>query len=411
MRILLRLHRATIGGSQRSFHQLARLLTDHGHHVEFCGDGGEWLRDGKFAGFVYHRIPYHPFSLRAVSSARRIYSLLRRGEFDVVQVNGAYLGLETALPAALAATPVIVTLPGGRLPLLPTAPFHHVACFSRELEDALNRQRSDRERRVWMVGNRIDCAEIRERGEDGNDAPSGWLEDGPSRFLLSMTTRMDPGKERAVAHCLQAARHLRGTRGDFRFLLIGGGPHLERYRRQAAELNREAGEDYLHFAGPLENPFPVVRRADVVLGVGLSALEGGVFDKPCLIVGENGYAGTLAAGQTDALEYYNYSGRNAKQPVPPEDLSRELNRILEDGELRSNLGRFAREFVISHQALASARPLYEELYRCAAEGRPGRPAESLRAAAYVAKVVLRLIFRRRRGDVAEDAANGKEKSP
>jgi hypothetical protein len=328
-----------------------------------------------------------------------MFRLLRRGRFDVVQVSCAYLATEVAVPAALAGTPLVVTLPGGRLPVLPIAPFHHVVCFSRELEDALASRYPRRRTGVWMVGNRIDAAQVLEKG-DAALPDSVTLPERPGDgFLLSMTTRMDAGKEGAVAHCLEAAALLRRSRTDFRFLFIGGGSHLGRFREEAARRNEEAGEEYVRFVGPLENPFPVVKRADVVLGVGLSALEGGVFGKPVIIVGENGYAGTVAPETLERLEYFNFSGRNLDGPVPAESLCRELNRLLEDNALRSSLGDVCRAHVTRHLSLDDVSERYEEAYRAAARERGSTLGETARAATHLLNV-FRCLASRKMGDAA-----------
>jgi len=331
-------------------------------------------------------------------------NLLRRGGYDVVQTSSAYLGMEVALPAALAGTPVVVTLPGGRLPVTPIAPFHQVVCFSRELADALRARYPDRRGGIWMVDNRVDCAEILKKGAAALPESVALPESRSGRFLLSMTTRMDPGKEGAVGQCLEAATLLRRTRTDFLFLFIGGGSHLERFREEAARRNAEAGEEYVRFVGWLGNPFPVVKRADVVLGVGLSALEGGIFGKPVVIVGENGYAGTVGPGTIERLEYHNFSGRNLERPVAPEMLSRELHRILENSELRSSLGEACRDHVTRNLALEGALERYEEAYRAALRDHGVVLGETVRTVAYVCTALLSLLRRRTglQGGTVED---------
>ena len=69
------------------------------------------------------------------------------------------------------------------------------------------------------------------------------------------------------------------------------------------------------------------------------------FGKPTLIVGDNGYAGTVSLDEIEDIARFNFSGRNNKSMALPEKLTNEIIRILDDQEYYNKLTAFGKDYI------------------------------------------------------------------
>lgn len=118
----------------------------------------------------------------------------------------------------------------------------------------------------------------------------------------------------------------------------------------------------VRYVGRPDNPTADVRealeRADVVLGVGRSALEAGAMERAVLVYGEQGCTGWLdRAGYAAAFDT-GFASRLSGRLLTP----RELADLIADGYSRER-GREAREVVVEHHRLDVVIPKLEDAYR------------------------------------------------
>jgi glycosyltransferase involved in cell wall biosynthesis len=145
---------------------------------------------------------------------------------------------------------------------------------------------------------------------------------------------------------IRAADLVARKRGDFCLALAGDGSQRAAIEALADEVNRRHGRTVVHVLGHVDNVAALFRQADAVLGIGRGLWEGMAFGKPALVVGRMGLAGVVRPETVEELGYYNFAGRNATEPVPPERLAEELERILADDAYARGLGDFARRFIL-----------------------------------------------------------------
>jgi hypothetical protein len=115
----------------------------------------------------------------------------------------------------------------------------------------------------------------------------------PTEITLVTVSRLeDSMKGESLTYSLQAVRSL-GRELPLRLLVVGDGTARERLTQLAAEVNAELGREAVTLTGAMRDPRAAYAAADIVLGMGSSALGGGA-------LGEKGLRGGVGASALDA---------------------------------------------------------------------------------------------------------------
>ncbi|MFB7617412.1 glycosyltransferase family 4 protein [Kitasatospora sp. NPDC056181] len=185
---------------------------------------------------------------------------------------------------------------------------------------------------------------------------------GEDELLLAIVTRLVPAleKDAGVELTVDAVRRLDDPK--VRLAIVGAGPSLERTRTPAAAVNAELRRQAVLVPGQLADPRPAYQAADVVLGMGGSALRGLAFGKPVVVHGAAGYTavhepGPLVEPHASRCMYGFGDGSRA-----PEALAGQLRGLLHDPGHRARLGSWGREWVVGRFSLESVTSSFEELY-------------------------------------------------
>lgn len=119
---------------------------------------------------------------------------------------------------------------------------------------------------------------------------------GDDELLLAIVTRLVPAleKDAGAELTVDAVRQLYDPR--VRLVIVGAGPSLEKLRARAAGANAALGRQAVLVPGQLADPRPAYQAADVVLGMGGSALRGLAFGKPVVVHGAAGYTAVHEPG-------------------------------------------------------------------------------------------------------------------
>jgi glycosyltransferase involved in cell wall biosynthesis len=181
------------------------------------------------------------------------------------------------------------------------------------------------------------------------------------------------GIERAIA----AAALLADT--GVRLVIVGDGPARDRVERAARAVNAASGEPTVTLTGELADPRPAYAAADVVLGMGGSALRAMAFAKPVVVLGEIGFAELLTPESAAVFLWQGFYGLGDGN-TQPQPLVRILRSLLADPGRRAELGAFARELVESRFSLVSAGERQERFYQDWLAERPRRATLMIEAA-------------------------------
>jgi glycosyltransferase involved in cell wall biosynthesis len=147
-----------------------------------------------------------------------------------------------------------------------------------------------------------------------------------------------------------------------RLVITGEGALRGKLERLADEVNAELGRLAVVLTGALLDPRPVYAAADIVVGMGASALRGAAFGKPVLIVGERGFSAPLTPDTADAFYYKGIYGLgdggtdNAR-------LAAHIQGLAEQPDQFSTLGDFSRQFVVRNFSLETVSARFAEFCR------------------------------------------------
>jgi glycosyltransferase involved in cell wall biosynthesis len=171
-----------------------------------------------------------------------------------------------------------------------------------------------------------------------------------------------------------------------RLLVVGEGTARDRVAALANEVNDRHGAEVVVLTGGLVDPRPAYEVADVMFGMGGSALRSMAFAKPLIVFGERGFSRTLDRSSADWFLRHGWYGLG-EGDTDPAPVAEQLRPLLADAGLRADLGAFGRGLVVEHYGLEPAARGLAELYgRVAAGHRPvaGAAVEGARTAALLA---------------------------
>ena len=408
MRIIVYPHSMEIGGSQLNAVQLAGAVRDRGHEVIVVAEPGPLVDTVRELGLEIVPIPERRRrpSLGVASLLTRLVD--RRG-VDVVHgyewppaveaFYGPRLRLGTPVLATILSSSVVPFFPRPVPLLVGTEQLQHTAQAAGYW-------------RVNLMEPPVDTDRDRP-GACGPDAVARFraaYAPDPTLPLAVMVCRLVPAlkRESLLAAC-GAVEELAVSGTPVQLVIVGDGPVRDELAARAEAANRRAGRRLVVLAGALSDPRPAYDAADVVLGMGGSALRALAFGKPLVVVGEHGFSELLTertAPMFLADGWYGLGPGSLGEGVA--GLSRQLSVVLDDPVLRAELGAYGRELVLTRFSLRIAAETQEEEYRQVIAGATARRqllGPATRSAAGVLNYKVHRKISRWRGTVAVDDAN------
>jgi glycosyltransferase involved in cell wall biosynthesis len=163
--------------------------------------------------------------------------------------------------------------------------------------------------------------------------------------VMVTVSRLDPDmKTESLLRTLDVVEEL-GAKHPVRFIITGDGASRAELEARAAAINVKLRRTAVVFSGALLDPRPAYAAADIVVGMGGSALRSMAFAKPTVVVGKNGFAKLLCPETSESI-YYN--GNYGSGDGTNATLRAAVQRLLEHPGQIGPLGQFSREFVVRH---------------------------------------------------------------
>jgi len=173
-----------------------------------------------------------------------------------------------------------------------------------------------------------------------------------------------------------------------------------------------AGRRAVVLTGELADPRPAYAAADVMLGMGGSALRGLAFGAPLVVQGERGFWRLLTpeSAPTFLDQGWYGVGSDVDSVAGVDRLAGILTDLLADPGARERLAGYGRRLVVERFSLDRAAAVQEDVYAAVLAGVPVRgraavTADAARSAAGVTRHQLRRKWQRLRGRVAADDFN------
>ncbi len=186
---------------------------------------------------------------------------------------------------------------------------------------------------------------------------------GPDEILVAMVTRLEAwAKLEGLQRTLDAVEVL-ASRHPVRLVIVGEGTAREVVARRAAEVNGRHGREVVTLTGGMLDPRPAYGAADVMVGMGGSALRTMAFGVPLVVIGERGFSRVL---DEQTLPMFLHQGWYGLGTGEPEDLEAQLERLVTDPVERKRLGELGVATIATTYDLGVAAGHLEQWYREAA---------------------------------------------
>lgn len=169
---------------------------------------------------------------------------------------------------------------------------------------------------------------------------------------------------------------LRGPR-PIRLVIVGDGPARDIVAERAEAANHRVGRTAVVLTGELADPRPAYDSADVLLGMGGSALRSLAFAKPLVVQGERGFWRLLNEETVDEFLWTGWYGIGIGPDNGRAALTDALAPLLADDRLRRELGRFGRDLVERRFGLEAAAERQLRVYRAAVDVAAGPVRQSV----------------------------------
>jgi glycosyltransferase involved in cell wall biosynthesis len=393
LKVLVYPHDMAMGGSQLNAIELAAATAELGHSVAVVGDDGPLVRLVHELGLRH--IPV-PASRRRPSPAvaRDLRRLVRDEGIDVVHGYEWPPGLEAAaavFPLGRAAA-VCTVMSMAVAPFLPRSLPLIVGTRAIQERTAVGRPGPVHliEPPVDVVANAPDHPVGAFRAEYGLDQAD--------MVDIVVVCRLVPelkleGVLTAVDVVGELAREL-----PLRLTVVGDGTARATVAEHAGKANARAGRRAVVLTGELFDPRPAYAAADIMLGMGGSALRSLAFGRPLVVQGEKGFWELLTPESCGLFLQQGWYGV-ADGSGGAQRLAAILRALVADPARRAELGAYGRQLAQERFSLSRAARVQEDIYAEAlAAARSGRSllSQGDEAARSVAGVVAHKVRRRYR---------------
>ena len=345
MKILVYAHQLDVGGSQTNAIELAAALRDlHGHEVVLFAEPGPMVKlvEEKELRFVpapaarIHPSPARMRALREVAESERPDVM---HVWDWWQCLDAYYAVHLPMNLPMIVTDMTMNVSRLLPKELPTT------YGTPELVDLA---RATGRRRVELI---VPPVDVNLNAPDAVD-PRGFREQfgiaDDDLLLVSVSRLVEWMKSESLLRTIEAVRTL-GRDLPLRFAIVGDGTARATLERRADEVNRELGRPAVIFTGAFLDPRPAYAAADIVVGMGGSALRAMAFAKPVIVVGEQNFSCPLTPETADSIFYKGIYGRG-NGDASNARLVADLSGLIERTDLQA-LGEFSRSFVVRNFSL------------------------------------------------------------
>lgn len=405
-------HDLGIGGSQINAIDLAAIYAQDGHDVSVYGIEGplvSYIEEKGLPFLAARQLRYRPAPSRIVQLA----SIARERRVDVIHSYewppclDAYFGAHLAVGVPLVCTVLSMEVSSLVPPSVP------LIMGTEQLGAEAGRRRSD----VRVLEPPINI----EADHPGIDGRPFRVQHSVSddELLIATVSRLSIELKLAAIVDVIDAVEILAPRNPVRLIVVGDGDARTQLEARAAAANARLGRAAVSLVGALADPRPAYAAADVVVGMGSSALRAMAIGKPLVVQGEGGFSLPLSPDTLATFLWQGFWGVGDGRSGS-DRLAGHLESLVTDAALRMKLGEYGRRTVVERFSLRRAADIMEKVYAAVA-GKPGRGGTSLREAGLMASRALRLEVeqhrpsRKRERDSFEDArlrsAAGSEDAP
>jgi hypothetical protein len=354
-----------IGGSQLNAIELAGAVRDRGHNVIIASRLGPLVDLVHRLGLTHVPLPNHRTPLSRNLCAH-LTKLVTAKQIDVVHGYEWPPAIALLLgPHVVSRKPVVCTIMSmavapflpRRMPLIVGTDHIRLSALAHGYSD------------VTLLEPPVDTVL---NAPDGNGATFRAMHDfSSSTLLLVMVGRLARQlKLEGLLSACDAVGAMAAEGQNVQLAIVGDGECRHQVEERAQRANACSGKHAVVLVGAMNDPRPAYAAADVVLGMGGSAIRGLSFAKPLVVQGERGFW-RLCTPDTVAQFLHSgwYGVGDLAMPFDDHSLSlgaallrKELEPIRINPTNRTQLGAFGRQLAVERFSLSQAAALQERVY-------------------------------------------------
>lgn len=357
MKILVYAHELELGGSQTNSIDLAAAVRDRfGHEVRLFatpGPAGALAARKDLELIEAPKASKHP----SPTMMRALERVVRDWRPDIVhawewpQIADACFGPQirhrTRVVASNMSMAVLRSIPGG-VPLTVGYP------------GLVEASRDRRSGPVVLVEPPVDTAADDPAVIDGSPFRAATGVPDGACLIVVVSRLVDWMKADGIARAIDAMPELTGGAV---LAVVGEGSAAPMLEARAQAANARAGRRVAVLTGALADPRPAYAAADIMLGMGGSALRGMAFGKPTVVLGEGGFARLFDEQSATAFLRHGFYGVDRQEA--PSELPGILDALVGDSALRERVGRLSYETVRERFSLDAMADRLDALYKTA----------------------------------------------
>jgi glycosyltransferase involved in cell wall biosynthesis len=355
MRLLVYPHDLSIGGSQINAIDLAAGVANAGHDVVVYGIPGplvDYIEQRGLRFLPACRLRYRP----APSRIGQLAIIARRERLDLIHAYewppclDAYYGAGLILGLPVLSTVLGMTI----MPYVPASV--PLIMGTADLGDEARKvQRGD----VWVLEPPIDVTHDHP-GIDGSVFRQTHGVANGELLVVSVSRLAIDLKLDALVRMIDAADLLAG-KYPLRLILVGGGPAHDALLERANAVNQHWGRKVVTLTGPDFDPRFAYAAADVVVGMGSSALRALAIGRPVVVQGEEAFSEVFEPATLELFLRQGFYGM-ADSSLGANRLADQLDGLLVNPRRRETLGRFGRQVVTQRFSLGRAVRVQLDIY-------------------------------------------------
>jgi glycosyltransferase involved in cell wall biosynthesis len=381
-----------IGGSQINAIQIAGAIRDRGHDVLMVSEPGPMVEVVRSLDIEHFEIPMQHGALSIAVIATLCRLVRRRGidlvhGYELMPVIEAYFG-----PHLRYGVPIVGTVMSMSVVWFFPRTVPLIVGTEEIQQDAI----AAGHRRVTLIEPPVDTESDNPALINGIEfrARHGIRED---EVLVVIVSRLVSAlKAEGLRMTCEAVGRL-AAQYPVKLAIVGGGPMHDELAAKAMELNACNGRRVVVLAGEMMDPRTAYAAADIVVGMGGSALRGLAFGKPLIVVGEEGFSELLTPSSLSTFLRQGWYGKGpGSMGAGTAGMVGALQRLLDKPELRAELGSSSRRLVVERFSIQHAADLQEKEYVAALENRLERGLlvrDYVRTAAGLSARSLRQTYR------------------
>lgn len=349
MRILICPHQMGMGGSQLHAVELASAMKRRGHDVVVYSPPGVLTDLVRDAGLTW--VPAPPPDSPGLVWSRRLANVVRLWDIELLHVYEWRPCLQAAFGSGRR-VPMLMSVMSMEIPsFLPT----HLPLVVGT--PALQQRMRAQGRTAYLLEPPVDMEHFRTVDVSAARARWGIPPDELVVAVVSMLTT-DLEKLQGVLEAIRVVDRL-ADRLPISLLVAGDGEGRDTVRTRAAAVNAKHRRTVVRQVGFQLDSAPVYAAADIVLGMGSSAIKGMAHSKPLVVHGEAGFWQLMDESTVYGFlhdGWYGHGGAGAR------DLTDALTRLAESRVLRQHLGTLGHEVVVERYDFRSAAAHLAAIY-------------------------------------------------